>query len=128
MHTMTNIVLASLCFGFLGACQPVDDRRHQGATESNLTAGMAKITIQKGVTSQAEVMEVFGPPDLVTHRDGQQIWTYDKISYEYESSGGRVSLFRSGSRFRSSSVSTMMILYFSEDDIVRDYRMSVVRF
>lgn len=128
METIRTLVLASLSVGFLGACQPVDDRRHQDATQSNLTAGMAKITIQKGITSQAEVLEVFGPPDLVTHRDGQQIWTYDKISYDYESSGGRVSLFRTGSRFRSSSVSTMMILYFGENDIVRDYRMSVVRF
>ena len=31
-------------------------------SESNLTAGMAKKTIVKGQTTQAEVMEIFGPP------------------------------------------------------------------
>ena len=54
-------------------------------TESNLTAGMAKKSIVKGSTTQAEVMEIFGPPDLLTHRDDMQIWTYDKIRYDIES-------------------------------------------
>ena len=55
-------------------------------TESNLTPGMAKATIVVGETSQAEVMEVFGPPDQVTHRDNKQIWTYDKIRYDMQAS------------------------------------------
>ena len=37
-------------------------------TQSNLTAGMAKKAIIKGQTTQAEVTEIFGPPDLVTQQ------------------------------------------------------------
>lgn len=96
-------------------------------TESNLTAGMAKATIQKGATTQAEIMEVFGPPDLVTHRDDLQIWTYDKIRYDVRSDAGTLFLYSAGST-RSSSTSTMMIIYFDKADIVREYRMSVTRF
>ncbi len=89
---------------------------------------MAKSTIIKGQTTQAEVMEVFGPPDLVTHKDDLQVWTYDKIAYDVEVTGGQVSLFRRGTRSRSSSTSTMLIIYFNDSDIVRDYRMNTTKF
>ena len=128
MSFIRTAAAISLCTLMLSACQPADDRTARLATESNLTPGMAKSTITKGTTTQAEVLETFGPPDLVTHRDNLQIWTYDKISYDFETTQGTVSLFRSGARSRSSSVSTMMILYFDETDIVRDYRMSVIKF
>lgn len=80
---------------------------------------MAKRVLVKGQTTQAEVMEVFGPPDLVTHRDDTQLWTYDKISQDVEESSGH---------FRSSNRSTMLIIYFDGSDLVRDYRMSVTKF
>jgi hypothetical protein len=126
-ESMAFLTVTAVLFMTLG-CQPADDRFEAHSTESNLTAGMAKVTIKKGVTPQSEIIETFGPPDLVTHRDGMQIWTYDKLSYDQETTGGTVSLFRSGTRSRSSSTSTMMILYFDSSDIVQDYRMSVVRF
>ncbi|MBN2272477.1 MAG: hypothetical protein JXN61_17830 [Sedimentisphaerales bacterium] len=100
-------------------------------TESNLTAGMAKKTIVKGSTTQAEVMEIFGPPDLLTHKDDMQIWTYDKIRYDIESSGNYFNVLiygRNSDRARSSSTSTMLIIYFDDNDIVQDYRMNVTRF
>jgi hypothetical protein len=100
-------------------------------SESNLTAGMAKKTIVKGQTTQAEVMEIFGPPDLVTHKDDLQIWTYDKVHYDFESSGRYLTVLIAGmdrQRSRSASTSTMLIIYFDSNDIVRDYRMQVTRF
>ncbi len=100
-------------------------------TQSNLTAGMAKKTIIKGQTTQAEVTEIFGPPDLVTHKDNMQVWTYDKIRYDVESSAGYLNVLVAGSvkgRTRSSSTSTMLIIYFDSNDKVVDYRMSVTRF
>ena len=113
---------------FCISCQPADDRTGPLATQSNLTPGMVKTTIVKGKTLQAEVIEVFGPPDLVTHRDNLQIWTYDKIAYDIETTGGTVTIFRQGTRTRSSSTSTMLILYFDEHDIVQDYRMNTIRY
>jgi len=124
---LTILVSGTTLLGGLG-CQPADDRAGPVATESNLTPGMAKSTIIKGQTTQAEVMEVFGPPDLVTHKDDLQVWTYDKIAYDVEVTGGQVSLFRRGTRSRSSSTSTMLIIYFNDSDIVRDYRMNTTKF
>jgi hypothetical protein len=92
---------------------------------------MAKKTIVKGQTTQAEVTEIFGPPDLITHKDNMQVWTYDKIRYDIESSNGYLNVLVAGvggGRTRSSSTSTMLIVYFDSNDKVIDYRMSVTRF
>lgn len=49
---------------------------------SALTPGMVVKHIQKGKTTQAEIMEVFGPPDMVTRSGSGEMWGYDKVSRE----------------------------------------------
>lgn len=49
---------------------------------SALTPGMIGKNIQKGKTTQAEVMEIFGPPDMVTRSGSGEMWGYDKVSRE----------------------------------------------
>lgn len=49
---------------------------------SALTPGMVVKHIQKGKTTQAEIMEVFGPPDMVTKSGSGEMWGYDKVSRE----------------------------------------------
>lgn len=126
MRKFSPVLVIGLLVAVGCQSQTIDDAR-----PSNLTAGMAKKTIVKGTTTQAEVMEVFGPPDLVTHRDNQEVWTYDKISQEIESSSGYFTVLFAGagrSNSRSSSRSTMLIIYFDSSDRVIDYRMSVAKF
>ena len=120
---MTAAVVVLLLAGCSHTTRPL--------SESNLTPGMAKMTIAKGRTTQAQVMEVFGPPDLVTHRDDLQIWTYDKIRYDVESSSGFLYVLlagKAGQSRRSASTSTMLIVYFDSNDVVREYRMNTTRF
>jgi hypothetical protein len=38
--------------------------------------------IQKGKTTQTEIMEIFGPPDMVTRSGSGETWGYDKVSRE----------------------------------------------
>ncbi|MBI4529218.1 MAG: hypothetical protein HY695_35925 [Deltaproteobacteria bacterium] len=47
---------------------------------STLTPGMVVKHIQKGKTTQAEIMEIFGPPDMVTRSGAGEMWGYDKVS------------------------------------------------
>ncbi len=125
---MRKLLLTLLCLLIVG-CAP--SNTEPLPTESNLTAGMAKKTIIKGQTSQAEVIEMFGPPDLVTHSNDIQVWTYDKIRYDVESSDGYLNVLVAGvggRRSRSSSTSTMLIIYFDSNDKAVDYKMSVTRF
>ena len=49
---------------------------------SALTPGMVLKNIQKGKTTQAEIMEIFGPPDMVTRSGSGEMWGYDKVSRE----------------------------------------------
>ncbi len=65
---------------FVMGCTGTRDNRFEGMGEpeekaSALTPGMTKLTIKKGQTKQAEVMEVFGPPDYVTTTSsGGEMW------------------------------------------------------
>ncbi len=96
-----------------------------------LTPGSVKMNIVKGQTSQSQVLEAFGPPDLVTHKDSQDVWTYDKTTYDFHHQHGYLTvLFAgvSGDRVRSSSRSTMLIIYFDDGETVSDYRLSALKY
>ena len=53
------------------------------ATESanTLTHGMAQMTLRVGITSQAEVIETFGGPNISTlDGQGREVWVYDRFA------------------------------------------------
>ncbi|MCX5713647.1 MAG: hypothetical protein NT033_02330, partial [Candidatus Omnitrophica bacterium] len=63
---------------FLLGCASV-----QPVQKSNLTPGMAKSKIIKNQTSQNDILEIFGPPNIITkNKSGNEVWTYDKVSVE----------------------------------------------
>ena len=69
-----------------------EQRSEMQPRASALTPGMIGKNIQKGKTTQAEVMEIFGPPDMVTRSGSGEMWGYDKVSREMAESatGARV--------------------------------------
>jgi hypothetical protein len=96
-----------------------------------MTAGMVEMSVIKGQTTQTEVLEIFGPPDVLTSSDGMEVWTYDKTIYDIEESSGYFTVLLAGSgkdTRRTASRSTMVMIYFDENEVVRDYRLSVVRY
>ena len=99
----------------------------QGARDSNLTPGMVKLHIVKGQTDQAEILEVFGPPNQTTMRDDVQIWTYDTISEYVREDAGTLFFYTAASR-RSSQTSVLLILYFDDRDVVYDYRLDQIKY
>ncbi|MGH7242851.1 MAG: hypothetical protein ACREJD_05480 [Phycisphaerales bacterium] len=114
----------------LGACQ-TQQQDNIPTKQSALTPGGVKLNLVKDQTSQAQVQEAFGPPDLVTYKDGQQIWTYDKTNFDYEKRSDYATLIligQGGDRVRSSSRSTLLIVYFNDKDIVTDYRLSAIKY
>jgi outer membrane protein assembly factor BamE (lipoprotein component of BamABCDE complex) len=127
-----GLLFAAATMAFVGGCatqsQPKDDLPTKQAA---LTPGGAKLNLVKGKTTQAEVQEAFGTPDLVTHQDNQQIWTYDKTTYEADRRSDYFTILiagTSGDRVRSSSKSTILRIYFDANDVVTDYRLSAVRY
>ena len=128
--TSSVIAMALLALG-LAACQPSPKDDGVATSPAGLTPGNVKLKIVNGQTTQAQITEAFGPPDLVTHKDNQQIWTYDKTSYEYDKQSGYWTVIfagQGGDRVRSSSRSTMLIVYFNDKDVVTDYRLSAVKY
>jgi len=61
---------------------PPQERTELQPKASALTPGMIVKNIQKGKTTQAEIMEIFGPPDMVTRSGSGEMWGYDKVSRE----------------------------------------------
>jgi outer membrane protein assembly factor BamE (lipoprotein component of BamABCDE complex) len=93
--------------------------------KSNLTYGTVKQSIVKGQTSQAEVVQLLGSPNIVTkNKNNEEVWTYSKQSYDSKSGtfGGGL-IFIGGSKAFSSSASSSfdLIITFTDDDIVKDY-------
>jgi hypothetical protein len=134
MGTSFRGTVPVITFGLLTLLCGCASESHDDTTPAQkgaLTAGGVKLTLTKGKTTQLEVQEAFGMPDLVTHKDDQEIWTYDKTSYEYEKHSDYATLIfigQSGDRVRSSSKSTLLIVYFDSKDVVTDYRLSAIKY
>lgn len=93
--------------------------------KSNLTYGVIKKEIIKNETTQAEVLALFGAPNLITkNRSNDEVWSYNKMSVEKNGSdkSGWL-LFVAGGTNKSASTTSSFdfIVIFDKNDIVKDY-------
>ena len=102
--------------------QPKED-----TASSNLTVGEVKMTIIKGQTTQAEVMQHFGSPNLVTRNsDNEEVWGYNKMSYETKSGSdyGTLILFGGSKAVTSATTKSFdLIITFDAKDVVKEYKV-----
>ncbi|MDP2302120.1 MAG: hypothetical protein Q8N03_06825 [Ignavibacteria bacterium] len=94
-------------------------------SNTNLTTGKVKMEIIKGVTTQAEILQIFGSPNIVTkNRSNDEVWNYNRMSFEsaYGSEGGGF-IFWGGSRAVSSATTKSfdLIIIYDDKDVVKDY-------
>src|SRR4030066_616220 len=63
-----------------GCISPGTDYATQSTVKpSPLTHGNVQLSLKNGVTTQNEVLEKFGPPNIMTtDGDGNEVWTYQK--------------------------------------------------
>lgn len=102
---------------------------------SNLTPGMVKTEVTKGVTTQAEILEVFGAPNIVTmNADEDEVWNYHRMAFvSTESESGILAILWGGSgaagggarqaAAASTTRSFDLILVFDDKDVVKDYKV-----
>lgn len=102
---------------------PVDDRN------SSLTHGNVQMNIKVGETTQTEILEVFGAPNITTiDGSGQEVWSYQRAATASQSSSNSnvwtVLLVSGASKtagFSSTSRMITLIIKFGKDKIVSDF-------
>ena len=116
LFLLTSVTLAG-CASYGTTKEPVE--------KSNLTMGTVKQTIVKGRTTQAEVMQMFGAPNLVTkNRANNEVWNYNRMAFDAKTGSDSMTLILfGGSRAASTTTSKSfdLILEFDENDVVKDY-------
>ena len=111
-----------LCISFAIGCATFPEKETE---KSKLTVGVVKQTIIKGETNQAEILETFGSPNLVTkNKEENEVWSYNRMSFEHkEGADGIFYIFGTGSRAMTTATTKSfdLIITFDENDIVKDY-------
>jgi hypothetical protein len=116
-----DVILCVFCLSILCSCKSYEYGASNTTQKSNLTFGAVKSKIVKGKTSQAEILEFFGSPNLVTkNKSNNEVWSYNKMATEKK---GGYSEFWDGTRSSTSSSSQSfdLIITFDGNDIVKDY-------
>lgn len=73
-HLLT-LCMSAVIVGCGSSTTPTD----QAPEKSKLTSGQVSLTLKKNQTTQTEVAEVFGAPNLVTNNAGEEeVWVYQK--------------------------------------------------
>lgn len=120
MKQLTSITLlgAVLLTGCTATTQPVPE-----TTEKNrLTTGQVQLNLRKNETTQTEVLESFGAPNLVTtNSEGEEVWTYQRnatvVNTNNSSAYGTVIFFGGSTRssgLEQSSRTMTLIIKFKE--------------
>ena len=101
-----------------------------GTESSNLTPGMAKTKIINGITTQSQILEIFGSPNIITkNKSGNEVWTYDKVAMEQSSEDGYWNILvagKGGNRQTTNAKSFILMIEFDKEGIVKEnsYRSS----
>jgi len=114
--------LAVIVFGLALGCRGTQEDK---PLNSELTQGNVQMHLVKGQTTKAEVLEVFGAPNLTT-RDGAglEVWTYERSAREAKSNEAYWSVILAGSSssgFEESSRNMILIIKFDAQDVVTDF-------
>jgi hypothetical protein len=112
-----GLLLSTLC---LSACVQVPTVTSNAA--NSLTPGQVTLSLKKYQTTQTEVLEKFGAPNLVTsNADGEESWTYQRhatVSNASSSSAFATIILAGGSTttsgFEQSSRTITLIIKFKE--------------
>jgi outer membrane protein assembly factor BamE (lipoprotein component of BamABCDE complex) len=137
LTSFAAVALAATPCGWLSAKEkPVDD------AANTLTHGMVQMSLRVGQTSQYEVLQAFGAPNITTmDGSGQEVWVYDREATVSSDShggfniglgiggggggvgaGGLLGFGKSKNKSSTSSRTMMLVIKFDEKKVVSDFR------
>ncbi len=129
LHVTCGVLFGAIVL--LGSgCNSAAKSAAPSTSPNPLTHGAVQLKLQKGVTTQNDVLEAFGAPNITTiDGDGREVWTYRRhatvTAGESSSSYFNVLVFgaQSGSGSGSSSSQSMtLIIKFDPDKKVSDFQ------
>lgn len=123
-------VLASLSACASQVPQPVTNRDNQ------LTQGNVTMNLRVGETTQTEVLEAFGAPNITTvDGSGSQVWSYQRHATVSQANSGSDywTILLAGGSGSSSSLETTqrtmtLIIKFDGNNVVSDFRSRASEF
>ena len=132
---MKTLLLILISLSIL-SCQSVPPPEPLTHKNSNLTHGNVQMHIATGVTTKAQILEVFGAPNVTTRDgEGQEVWTYQRQAQVNQAYDQFASWFiiltehsSSASGFESSSRMITLVIKFNEEDIVSDFKSRASNF
>lgn len=93
--------------------------------KSNLTVGMIKSKVIKNQTTQTDILNIFGAPNLITkNKNNDEVWSYNKMSISSSASNSFATALLAGTSSSSSSKTTSSfdwIITFNSSNNVKDY-------
>lgn len=125
---MRSLLLGAAVAACLAGCAtapaPVDQRN------SALTQGNVQMNLQVGSTTKAQVLEVFGAPNITTRdASGAEVWSYQRhatVAQSTSTSGYWTILLAGGGKtaegFSQSTRTMTLIIKFDSRDVVSDFR------
>ncbi len=120
------LLFVPLCAGLvLASAGCATFPENQEKANSPLTAGNVSLTLKKGATTKAEVLTIFGSPNLVTkNRAADEVWNYNRMAFTTrvgEDAGSLI--FWGGSRAVSTATTKSfdLMITFDANDVVKDY-------
>ena len=124
-------LLGLFCTVVLLVCCASTPRADTSQDEPNmLTHGGVQLTLRTGQTTQVEIVEAFGAPNIATRdASGHEVWTYRRHASVTRASGSdayfNILIFGTSgySKEQTSSSRTMtLIIKFDENNVVYDFR------
>lgn len=113
----------------LAACTTAAPHEPVTARDNDLTHGNVQMQVAVGQTTQSEILEAFGAPNVTTiDGSGREVWSYQRAATVAQSSSRNsywTILFAGAgsesSGFEESSRMMTLIIKFDEQDVVSDF-------
>ena len=142
MNIRLALCVTVLAVSSLGACTPLPTKPVT-VRNSELTHGNVQMNVKVGVTTQAQILDVFGAPNITTiDGTGQEVWTYQRAGTVEQSTtsrgfwtilltGGAAAVAgqsQEASGFEQTQRMMTLIIKFSDQNVVTDFHSRASEF
>jgi len=124
-----HLFISAAIAAILSACAATPQQPVSAQSDA-LTHGNVQMQVAVGQTTQADILDSFGAPNVTTiDGSGQEVWSYQRAATVQQSASNDsywTILFAGASNqssgFEQSSRMTTLIIKFDDQDVVSDFR------